>query len=145
MGRAFGLILRRARARARARAARKREQAKGKPPPRWKRLLSQGSARDTFFVGLLLSFPGASYIAGMDGLAKQNLGTATTVLGVIGFNVVMLLLLERPLAGYATSPDGTAAAVAGFTAWLSRNGARTAVIVSVVFGILLVGRGIINW
>ena len=48
----------------------------------------------------------------MDGLGKQNLGTAATVLAVIGFNVIMLLLLELPLIGYATNPDGTAAAVA---------------------------------
>ncbi len=131
--------------RRRARAARKREEAKDKRPPRWKRVLSEGSARDTFIVGLLLSFPGASYIAGMDGLAKQNLGTAATVLAVIGFNAVMLLLLELPLIGYATNPDGTAAAVAGFNGWLSRNGARTALIASFVIGTLLVLRGIINW
>jgi hypothetical protein len=131
--------------RRRARAARKRVAAKDKPPPRWKRLLSEGSARDTFFVGLILSFPGASYIAGMDELSKQNLGTATTVLAVIGFNVVMLLLLELPLVGYATNPDGTAAAVASFNGWLSRNGARAGLIAAVVIGLLLIGRGIVNW
>jgi hypothetical protein len=131
--------------RRRARAARKREQSKDKPPPRWKRQLSKGSARDTFIVGLLLSFPGASYIAGMDGLSKQNLGTVGAVLGVIGFNVIMLLLLEVPLVGYATNPDGTAAAVASFNGWLSRSGGRAALIASVVIGILLIGRGIINW
>jgi len=131
--------------RRRERAARKREQAKDKAPPRWKRLLSEGSARDTFVVGLLLSFPGASYIAGMDALSKQNLGTAETVLAVIGFNVIMLLLLELPLVGYATNPDGTATAVAAFNNWLSRNGARAGLIVGVVFGILLIGRGIFNW
>jgi hypothetical protein len=131
--------------RRRARAARKREKTKDKPPPRWKRALSEGSARDTFFVGLILSFPGASYIAGMDELSKQNLGTAATVLAVIGFNVVMLLVLELPLVGYAANPDGTAAAVAGFNGWLGRNGARAALLASVVIGILLIGRGIINW
>jgi uncharacterized membrane protein len=131
--------------RRRARAARKREEAKDKRPPRWKRLLSQGSARDTFLVGIVLSFPGASYIAGMDALSKENLGTATTVLAVIGFNVVMLLLLELPLVGYATNPDGTAAAVARFNGWLSRNGARAGLIATFVIGILLIGRGIINW
>lgn len=57
----------------------------------------------------------------MDGLAKQNLGTAETVLPVIG------------------------AAVASFNGWLSRSGARTALIFSIVIGILLIGRGIINW
>jgi Sap, sulfolipid-1-addressing protein len=38
----------------------RREKAKDKPPPRWKRTLSKGSARDTFVIGALLSFPGAS-------------------------------------------------------------------------------------
>jgi hypothetical protein len=57
----------------------------------------------------------------------------------------MLLLLELPLIGYATNPDGTATAVAGFNSWLSRNGGRAALIASVVFGILLIGRGIFNW
>jgi hypothetical protein len=131
--------------RRRARAARKREKAKDKPPPRWKRVLSEGSARDTFFVGVILSFPGASYIAGMDLLSKQSLGTATTVLAVIGFNLLMLLLLEVPLVGYRTNPDGTAAVVARFNGWLSRNGARAVLIASVVIGVLLVVRGIVNW
>ena len=131
--------------RRRERAARRREQAKDKPLPRWKRLLNQGSARDTFLVGMLLSFPGASYIAGMDALSKQNFGPAPTVLAVIGFNIVMLLLLEIPLVGYATNPDGTASAVATFNGWLRQNGARTALIAGVVVGVLLVTRGIVNW
>ena len=131
--------------RRRARAARRREEAKDKRPPRWKRLLNQGSARDTFLVGLLLSFPGASYIAGMDALSKENFATAPTVLAVIGFNIVMLLLLEVPLVGYVTNPGGTAAAVAGFNRWLSHNGARTALIASIVIGVLLITRGIVNW
>jgi Sap, sulfolipid-1-addressing protein len=127
-----------------ARSARKREEAKGKPPPRWKRQLSKGSARDTFLVGVLLSFPGASYIAGMDLLSKQKIGTGETVLAVIGFNLVMLLLLELPLLGYATKPDWTAATVARFNGWLSRSGGRAALIGAVVIGVALIGRGAIN-
>ena len=100
--------------RRRARSARKREEAKTKPPPRWRRKLSKGSARDTFLVGVLLSFPGASYIAGMSQLSKQNLPTATTVTAVIAFNMIMLLLLEFPLLGYAIRPDATAAAIERF-------------------------------
>lgn len=131
--------------RRRARSARKREAAKDKPPPRWKRELSKGSARDTFIVGVLLSFPGASYIAGMDLLSKQGTGTAVTVLVVIGFNVVMLLLIELPLIGYATRPERTAAAVASFNGFLTRDGGRVALIGATAIGVLLVIRGIVNW
>ncbi len=131
--------------RRRARSARKHELAKNKPPPRWKRQLSKGSARDTFVVGVLLSFPGASYIAGMDQLSKQGLGTTETVLAVLGFNLVMLALLEIPLLGYATKPQWTAAAVERFNDFLIRDGARVALIAATSIGLLLILRGILNW
>lgn len=132
-------------ARRRARSARKREAAKDKPPPRWKRQLSKGSARDTFLVGVLLSFPGASYIAGMDLLGKQNLSTTATVFSVVGFNLIMLMLLELPLLGYATRPEWTAATVGRFNSWLSLRGGRAALIAGTAVGVILIGRGLINW
>ncbi len=131
--------------RRRARSARKREEAKNKPPPRWKRYLSRGSARDTFLVGILLSFPGASYIAGMDELSKQGTGTVATVLLVIAFNLVMLMLLELPLIGYATRPEWTTAAVARFNGFLGRDGGRVALVVATGIGVLLIVRGVVNW
>ncbi|MFZ0043978.1 MAG: GAP family protein [Solirubrobacteraceae bacterium] len=124
---------------------RKRERAKHKPPPRWRRELSKGSARQTFLVGVLLSFPGASYIAGMDLLHKQNVGTAETVLAVLAFNLIMLALLELPLLGYATRPEWTAATVQRFSDWLTRRGARVALLAGAGFGVLLILRGIVNW
>ncbi len=131
--------------RRRARSARKREAAKDKAPPRWKRQMSKGGARDTFVVGVLLSFPGASYIAGMGLLSEQHTGTAVTVLVVIGFNVVMLILLELPLIGYAIRPVQTAAAVASMNAFFTRQGGRIALIAVTALGLLLVLRGIVNW
>ncbi len=128
-----------------AHSARKREEAKDKPDPRWKRTLSRGSFRDAFLIGVLLSFPGASYIAAMDLLGKQKVGTATTVLVVIAFNVIMLLLLELPLISYATNPDWAERTVARFNGWLSRSGRKAALIGAVVIGVALVGRGALNW
>jgi hypothetical protein len=124
---------------------RKRERSKDKPPPRWRRQLSKGSARDTFIVGVLLSFPGASYIAGMDLLSKQNTSTAVTVLIVLAFNVIMLVLLELPLLGYATRPEWTSAAVKRFSNLLTRRGGRAALSAGGIAGVLLIARGIINW
>jgi hypothetical protein len=131
--------------RRRAWSERKHERSKDKPPPRWRRQLSKGSARDTFVVGVLLSFPGASYIAGMDQLSKQATATAVTVIIVIVFNVIMLLLLELPLLGYATRPEWTATAVKRFSNWLTRRGGRAALIAGAVAGVVLIARGIINW
>jgi hypothetical protein len=130
--------------RRRAWSERRREKAQDKPPPRWKRSLSKGSARDTFIVGVLLSFPGASYIAGMDLLSKQHISTAETVLAVLAFNLIMLLLLELPLIGYATRPEWTGAAVERFSDWLSRRGGRAALIGATVIGVALLARGTIG-
>ncbi len=131
--------------RRRAWSERRHERAKDKPPPRWRRQLSKGSARDTFVVGALLSFPGASYIAGMELLHKQKIGTATTVIVVLAFNLIMLILLELPLLGYAIRPEQTAVAVEGFSSWLTRRGAQVGLIAGAVIGVLLIGRGIVNW
>jgi Sap, sulfolipid-1-addressing protein len=131
--------------RRRAWSERRHEKAEHKPPPRWKRVLSKGSARDTFVVGVLLSFPGASYIAGMDLLSKQKIGTAETVIAVLAFNLIMLALLELPLLGYATRPEWTAATVQRFSDWLGRSGGRVALIGGAVIGVLLIGRGVINF
>ena len=124
---------------------RRHEKAKDKPPPRWRRALNRGSARDAFVVGALLSFPGASYIAGMDGLHRQHLSTIETVLAVLAFNVIMLMLLELPLIGYAINPDWTGTAVQRFNDLLTQHGRRAAVIAGAAIGIILIARGIINW
>ena len=131
--------------RRRAWSERRRARSADKPDPRWRRQLSKGSARDTFVVGVLLSFPGASYIAGMDLLHKQNTGTVTTILAVLAFNAIMLILLELPLLGYAIRPEWTAATVQRFSEWLIRRGARVALIAGAIVGLLLILRGIVNW
>jgi Sap, sulfolipid-1-addressing protein len=130
--------------RRRAWSERRRERALDKPAPRWKRQLSKGSARDTFVVGVLLSFPGASYIAGMDLLSKQHISTVLTVLAVLAFNAIMLVPLELPLIGYATRPEWTAATVRRFSAWLSRRGGRALLFIAGAMGIILILRGTIS-
>ena len=77
-----------------------------KKTPRWQRTLSKGSTRSTFVVGLLLSFPGASYLAALTEIHKQDLGAAEVVLTVIAVNVVMLVLLELPLLGFCSRLSG---------------------------------------
>ena len=130
---------------ARASEGRKSKRAdEPKKTPRWQRTLSKGSARDTFVVGILLSFPGASYLAALAAIDKQNLGGAATVLTVVAVTVVMLVLLEVPLISFTVAPDWTPAALERSKAWLGRNGARAAVIGATVIGVALIIRGTIN-
>ena len=127
-------------------AARRQRKATGKPKktPRWQKSLSKGTARSTFVVGVVLSFPGASYLAALDQIDKQNLSSVGIVATVLAVNVIMLALLELPLIGYWLAPVWTPAAVERLKAWLGRNGARAAVIGATLIGIALIVRGTIN-
>ena len=115
-----------------------------KDPPRWQRELSKGSPRATFVVGALLTLPGASYLAGLDQIHKLKYSTTVTVLLVIGFNIVMLWLLEVPLASFLVAPEWTPSAVERAKAWVSRHAHVFAVRGSAAVGALLVIKGIVG-
>jgi hypothetical protein len=126
---------------------RRRERKEAKPdkgPPRWQRELSKGSARTTFVVGALLTLPGASYLAGLDQIHKLKYSTTTTVLLVIGFNIVMMWLLEVPLASFLVAPDWTPRAITRVKLWISRHSHVFAVRGLAVLGTLLVIKGIVG-
>src|SRR5262249_54715842 len=129
---------------ARARERRTAKHAdKPKKTPRWQEALSGGSAGTTDRVGLLLSFPGASYLASLTEISRQNLNAAGVVLTVLAVNAVMLVLLEVPLISFAVAPDWTPTAIERFKGWISRRGGKALVIALTVIGVLLIVRGII--
>ena len=115
-----------------------------KAPPRWERALSTGSARITFAVGVVLTLPGASYLAALTTIGKLNYGTAETVLLVVMVNVIMLALLEVPLIGFYFAPEWTPDAVQRAKAWFSRNATRAATMAAAAVGSLLILRGVIT-
>ena len=123
---------------------RRRARSREKGPPRWQRALGKGSARTTFVVGALLTLPGASYLAGLTRIDKLNYPTAQTVLLVVGFNLVMLALLEVPLLGFAIAPDWTVRRINRGKTWIGRHGRRFAMITLAVLGGLLVIKGLIE-
>jgi hypothetical protein len=115
-----------------------------KPPPRWQRELSKGSPRTTFVIGALLTLPGGSYLAGLDQIHKLKYSTTGTVLLVIGFNLVMLWMLEVPLASFLVAPDWTPRAIERAKAWVSRHAHIFAVRGFAALGALLVIKGVIG-
>jgi Sap-like sulfolipid-1-addressing protein len=126
---------------------RRRERKAAKPdkgPPRWQRELSKGSARTTFVVGALLTLPGASYLAGLDQIDKQDYSTTVTVLLVIGFNLVMLWLLEVPLIAFVVAPEWTPHAIERTKAWVGRHAHTFAVRGLAAVGALLIIKGIVG-
>jgi hypothetical protein len=108
------------------------------------RLLGKGDPKVTFIVGVLLSFPGISYLDSLDHIHRLNAGTVATVLLVISVCVIQLLFLELPLLGYVLSPDRTRRTVAGFKDWMGRRGRTAAVLGATALGAWLIIRGLIN-
>jgi hypothetical protein len=108
------------------------------------RLLGRGSPRITFVVGVLLTFPGVSYLAALDRMAKLDWAVVPTALLVVVFCLMQQMLLELPLIGYTFAPDWTKDAVARFRDWLGRSGRRAGAYVALVIGALLLIRGVIT-
>jgi hypothetical protein len=124
-----------------------RKAAKGggdKEPPRWQRELSKGSPRVTFLVGAALTLPGASYLAGLRSIHRLHYSTAETVLLVIGFNLVMMWLLEVPLLSFIVAPEKTPQLIARAKGWVSRHAHVFAVRGFAAVGALLIIKGLIG-
>jgi Sap, sulfolipid-1-addressing protein len=132
-GRHEGLAERR-----RARKAQKGDSS----PPRWQQFLGKGSARSAFVVGALLTLPGASYIVGLSRIHGLDYGTAPTVALIVGFNLIMLILLELPLISYTIAPKWTPVAIDRAKAWVAGHGLRFAVVALTVIGLALLARGL---
>jgi Sap, sulfolipid-1-addressing protein len=129
--------------RLRERRQRRKQDEESEEKEAWpQRMLGRGSARVTFAVGVLLTFPGVSYLTALDRMAKLDASTAETALLVIAFCLIQQMLLELPLLGYAFAPERTQDAVVRFRAWLARSGRGAATIVAAVIGILLLIRGV---
>ena len=115
-----------------------------KGPPRWQRELSKGSARTTFVIGALLSLPGASYLAGLDRIHKLGHSSSVTVLLVIGFNLVMMWMLEVPMISFVVAPDWTPRAIERSRAWVRRHAHTFAVRGFGGIGVLLIIKGVVG-
>jgi hypothetical protein len=108
------------------------------------RLLGKGDPKVTFVVGMVLSFPGVSYLAALHDMAKLNPGTVPTVLLVIGFCLMQQILLEFPLLGYVFAPEATQARVTRFRTWIGLKGRTAVVIGATLIGGYLLARGVIT-
>jgi hypothetical protein len=93
---------------------------------------------------MVLTLPGVAYLAALHELDNLNYSTALTILVILGFNVMLLILLEIPLIGYVFAPERTVVAVQNFRGWLSKNGLKAGIYVSAGLGALLVVRGVIE-
>jgi hypothetical protein len=120
---------------------RRRTRKKKKEPPRWQRRMQEGGARAAFVVGVLLSFPGASYLVALDTVGKRHYSTFVTVLVVIGFCLVQLILLEIPLIAFMFAPEQTPIAIDRAKAWAGAHWRKIAICALTVIaaGLVIIG------
>ena len=122
----------------------KEKEGAEKGPSRVERILGRGSARASFLAGVVLTFPGVTYLAALHRLDELNYATVPTILIILGFNAMILILLEIPLIAYLLAPERTVVVVEDFKSWLSRNGLRAGIYVAAGLGAFLVIRGVIE-
>ena len=137
----------------RERRRQRREAAgKGKPSadgddkkePWSARILARGSAPIVFVAALAINLPGAAYLVGLKDIAAGKYSTVEEIALIVGFNLIMFLLAEIPLAGLLLAPERTDAMVKRFNAWLSSHSRQIAIVICVLLGVFLVIRGIVN-
>jgi hypothetical protein len=116
-----------------------------KGPSKTEQLLGRGDVRITFALGVVFTLPGVSYLAALHDLQQLGYGTVGEVLVILGFNVMLLILLEIPLLGYLMAPERTVVEVQRFRAWLTRSGRRIAVVGAAGLGLILLVRGAIGF
>jgi hypothetical protein len=117
----------------------------GKPTePLSLRMLGKGDPKVTFGVGVLLSFPGVSYLVALDKIHNMDPGAAAAIVLVVGFCLIQLMLLEVPLLGYAFAPERTKDRIAAFKDWTARSGRTAAVYAAGAIGLLLFIRGAVT-
>jgi hypothetical protein len=118
---------------------RRQTRKQDKKPPRWQAWMRKGDdPKVTFVIGLLLSFPGGSYLVALDELGKQHYSTFATVLVVIGICLVGLVLLEIPLVVCGAAPKQTLAAIDRAKAWTSAHGRTIA-----IWGLTVIAAGLV--
>ena len=114
-----------------------RHKKEDKKPPKWEQILRQGSPWHTFVAGILLSFPGVSYLAALDRLIHLHYAVVVTVLIVLGFNLVQNLLLEIPMIAFKFWPTQTPAAIESARAWGVRHGSEYGAWLLAILGVAL--------
>jgi hypothetical protein len=87
-----GLVLRSERGVRLKESRRTRKAAKGKKESMPERMLGKGSAKIAFVVGVILTFPGVSYLAALHRIGELDAATVPTALVIVGFCLIMTTL-----------------------------------------------------
>lgn len=121
-----------------------KKEKKEKKTPKWRQMLEEGTLWYTFVVGILLSFPGVSYLAALDRLIHLHYSAFVVVLIVIGFNLIQNVLIEIPMLAFKIWPTETPAAIDRAKAWVASHARTYGVWALAILGVGLAGISVIG-
>ena len=104
--------------------------------------LERGSVPVVVGVGAVLGLPGPFDLLAIGHMARGRYSTIALVGLIAVFTVAKFLLIELPIISYLVDPGGTATRVGRFSTWMRVNKLAVIWAVVVIFGLVLVGRGI---
>ena len=122
----------------------KPEPAAPRKPSMADRALSRGSITMAFAAGLVLNLPGVWYLDALTEIAKAMPSTASALLQLVVFNVIMFALVEVPIVAYAVNPQGAASLVERASEWGHDHSRKVAIGLATAVGVWLVVKGIIE-
>jgi Sap, sulfolipid-1-addressing protein len=108
------------------------------------RALSGGSIAMAFVAGLVLNLPGVWYLDALTEIAKAMPSTASALVQILVFNVIMFALVEVPIVAYLINPQGAADLVERASNWGHRHSREVAIGLATVVGVWLIVKGIIQ-
>ena len=120
------------------RARLKADEVKGKA----EEALKGGSVWVAILAGVFLGAPSPFSLGAVGIMVRDGYRLPTQVLLIVGFSLITYLVVELPIISYAVRPEGTAARVTAFSAWLATNKIQAAAAAAGFVGILLIIKGL---
>jgi hypothetical protein len=116
------------------------------PPPKWMAVISSISIGQALLFGVIMmgtnftSLP--LYISGLKEIVTADIGPARSIFALTLFILLVVVELLVPVVVYALAPRRADALLGAARRWLEKNNRVITIFVFVVFGILLLARGI---
>lgn len=115
-----------------------------RPPREPKKKAEQREMRLLVVVGLglFMGTPSPTYLASLHSIAKGNPSGAAAVFDVLVVSMIVLMMAELPLVGYAFAPQRTASILKTTNEWLARHGRALVLTAAAIVGTYFVVSGI---
>jgi hypothetical protein len=130
-------------------ARRKAPVPAGQPVPEKKEGWAQRTLREprplmAIVIGALAGTPGASYITGLHHLVSGKYSTATDVVAVIVFNLIMFSVVIIPLVFLVFRPEATKRSLRHFSDWLTSHARQLIAWVALGVGAYMAISGVVR-